>query len=141
VSVDAVVFPATTKSFHEQHQPGEGLSLAESLSRLGEERSLLERHIARLRTELAELQTHRDVEVLLDEARLPPSTLTDVFRGQLRAAPNAEARKMLLEERRLLIESLSRVSQMPTSQERQGDPLRFPQGPTDDQLLAALKRR
>src|SRR5687768_16950739 len=38
VSVDAVVFPATTKSFHEQHQTGEGEALAETNARLIEER-------------------------------------------------------------------------------------------------------
>lgn len=140
VSVDAVVFPATTKTFHEQ-QTGAGESLAESITRLTEERSLLEGHIARLRTELAELQSLREVETLLDDSRLPSAAVTDLFRKQLLAAPNAEARRTLLAERRLLIESLSRGSSQPLSQERRDDPSRFPTGPTDDQLITALRRR
>jgi hypothetical protein len=134
VSVDAVVFPATTKSFHEQHQAGE-------ISALIEERKTLEEHIARLKAECAELESLREVELLLQESQLPSAAVTDVLREHLRAAPNAEARRRLLEERRALVESFSRPSQKPVSQERQGDPVRYSLAPTDDQLLSALKRR
>jgi hypothetical protein len=141
VSVDAVVFPATTKSFHEQHQAGGAESLSEANARLTEERGRLEDHIAELKAELAELRSLREVETLLEEARLPAAAVTDVFRRQLLMAPSSEARRMLLEERRLVIESLSRSSILPLSQERRDDPSRFSTAPTDDQLIAALRRR
>ncbi len=139
VSVDAVVFPATTKSFLEQHQIGDDLSLAESIAQLTEQRNGLERDIALLETELAKLQSRREVESLLEGARLPFAAVTDLFRQQLFQAPNNEARRTLIEERRTVLDSLSRAAS-PRSQERRDD-ARFPPAPTDEQLIATLRRR
>ena len=138
VSVDAVVFPATTKTFQEQHDAAEtGDALQANLARLTAERDRLSLEVARLKTELDLFHREREVDQLLGQAQFPPLAVTDVFRGQLLAAPTAEARRMLIEERRSLLDSLSRVPRGPHSQERlPGTPLL-----TDEQLITAIRRR
>jgi hypothetical protein len=138
VSVDAVVFPATTKTFQEQHDPAEtGDALPASLARVTAERDRLNMEVARLKTELELFHREREVDQLLGQAQLPALAVTDVFRGQLLAAPSAEARRMLIEERRSLLDSLSRSPRGPHSQERlPGTPLL-----TDEQLITAIRRR
>ncbi len=142
VSVDAVVFPATTKSFQEQHRPnGEGNSLAANLAWLTSERETLLAQIARLKTELGQLRAVREVDELLDQSLLPVSAVTDFFRGQLLAAPSREDRQALIEERQRLLESFSRVAFAPRSQARLGDPNHSKLSLTDEQLIAAIRRR
>ncbi len=128
VSVDAVVFPATTQSFQEQQ------SAAES------ERDLLKAQIADLKAELAQLQTEREVQELLEESRLPKAAVTEVFREQLLAAPSAEARRRLIGERETLLDSLARSQSGPFSRERLPDPGFLAPSVTDEQFLAALRR-
>jgi hypothetical protein len=92
VSVDAVVFPATTKSFQEQHgAAGQRGSLQENLAWLTSERTTLEQQVARLQNELSQLSLRREVEQMLDQAHLPPQAVTDLFRGQLLSAATTEA--------------------------------------------------
>ena len=141
VSVDAVVFPATTNSFHEQHAAdGSESSLQSNLAWLTLERQTLADEIARLITELNELQTECEVDRLLAKAQLPAPAVTELFRRQLLAAPTGEARQALIEERRSLLDSLGRFPNAPQSRERRTD---FPATPalTDEQLITAIRRR
>jgi hypothetical protein len=142
VSVDAVVFPATTKTFQEQHAPADaGESLPAHLASLASQRDALEQQIARLKTELDQLQTRREVDQLLDQAQLPPLAVTEVFRQQLLAAPTGEARRTLVQERRSLLDSLARSSHSPHSQERWGDANRLSSSTlSDEQLITAIRR-
>ncbi len=134
VSVDAVVFPATTQSFQEQQNS------AETDSRLAKERDALGWQIADLKAELAELQNVREVEQLLEQSRLPRAAVTEVFRGQLLAAPSAEARRTLIGERLSLLDSFSGLPSGPSSRERLNDPGFSAPALTDEQFLAALRR-
>lgn len=134
VSVDAVVFPATTKSFQEQHTPGNPLAELES------QRDGLEQHIARLKGELDQLQLEREVDQLLAQAHLPAPALSEVFRNQLVGAPSTEARRILIQERKALLDAFAAPAQRPLSQERLREQTSTHPALTDEQFLAALRR-
>jgi hypothetical protein len=78
---------------------------------------------------------------MLDQAHLPPQAVTDLFRGQLLSAATTEARKAMIQERRGLLDSLSRLPNSPISQERQGDGLDISRSRSDEQLIHAIRRR
>jgi hypothetical protein len=139
VSVDAVVFPATTaglrsESFEEppadrstiaaEDRPASHDEVAEEAARsrpdseLLIERSRLEQQLAGLRREIAELESRREVERLLDEAALPSEVISEIFRQELRdCAP--QHRLELIRERRRLVHRLQ--TRLPMSRARSAD--------------------
>lgn len=133
VSVDAVVFPATTKSFQEQHDSSD-------ISNLANQRDSLLEEIASLKSERDQLQTRRDVDRLIEQAGLPTSAVSDLFREQLLAATSASVRKALIEERRALVDSVARSPIAPSSRERIPSDFSAHPALTDEQLIAAIKR-
>ena len=142
VSVDAVVFPATTKSFQEHDTSQAGEAHEAHLARLTAERDELRQEVGRLKSELNLYLREREVNQLLARSLLPPAAVTDVFREQLLATPSAEARRMLIEERRQLLDSLSPTSRGPQSRERTSNGFTSPALlPTDEQLITAIRRR
>lgn len=146
VSVDAVVFPATTSTFGEQTAPESPADDQSAGSEVAELRRQLEAALAerdRLHGELAQAQadcraarTCCEVEDLLREAALPDWAVTDLLRRQLAAAQTAEDRRALLAERRQLLGRL-RVYP-PASGERADDAQ--PRA-SDSAILAVFKRR
>ena len=148
VSVDAVVFPATTSTFQEsidcdpaddgvdtsRHADCES-ALAELTAQI--ERVTSERDALRVRLEDIESQqamTHRreEIERLLAGSRLPSCAVTELFRSQLLAAEPA-ARRALIRERQLVLEQLARHG--PVSRERSGGD----RGPSDAAVIAAIR--
>jgi hypothetical protein len=145
VSVDAVVFPATTSTFGEQtvQELSPADDAAESIAELRQQLDdvLCERD--RLRNELELLRCERqaahqcgEVERLLQDAGLPEWAVTDVLRRQLASASSPEERRALIAERRQLIGRL-RVYP-PASGERVDDGA---SRTSDAAIIAALKRR
>ncbi len=123
VSVDAVVFPATTKSFYEQTS----------------QRDLLEQQIQHLTQQRNTLQSQCEVERLLDQSQLPPQAVTDQFRQQLLQAESREARLSLIEERMGLVQFLMHKATHPSSQERLREGLIDQL--TDEQIINAIRHR
>ncbi len=117
VSVDAVVYPATTTTLREQSECfGE-----EAHTTLLAERDELRRTLEETREELAACQRREslssDVARLLAASGLPEFARTELFREQLLSATSPEERRALIEERRALLQrregtpsSLSRVA-------------------------------
>ncbi len=145
VSVDAVVFPATTTTFREsQAQASDGElphSDESTLSELLEQIENLQAEREELLTRLDEAQRHhsaveqkQQIAELLSESGLPDYAVTETFRQQLTFADETRRRE-LLQERITLIET-SRA-QPPLSRERLSSSHRTT---TDDAFLAAIKR-
>jgi len=125
ISVDAVVYPATTSTFQEQTDESEVDEKTESLleSELrevkGEFASMRTRYNKLLKKYLAvkkraKKQTH--VEQLIEQAKLPQQAMTKEFRELLLEAKSEAARRRLLRERRQLCSELQRSS--PSSSSR-----------------------
>lgn len=140
VSVDAVVFPATTKSFQEQLDAIGCEQVGNDLANLTSQRDSLEKEIALLEGKLDRLQLQREVDQLLDQAGLPLKAISEVFRNQLLQAPSIEARRILIQERRALLDSLAFPSRAPLSQERLQDERTANPTLTDEQFLSAIRR-
>lgn len=139
VSVDAVVFPATTKSFQEQQDPAGDLS-ATDIADLIRERDSLQAQVERLTREREELQNRQDVERLIDEAGLPAHAVSPVFRDQLLKAASPAERKTLIDERRALLESCTKTPNNPISRERLAEDLAGNKTLTDAQFIASVRQ-
>ena len=152
VSVDAVVFPATTTTFRESQEQSYDEQAPEDCSQSGSEataNSNLEMQLQQLLIERDELLARLDevqsrqalanneqmVDNLIRESGLPTYAATDTFRKQLSDADEAQ-RRDLLQERITLIEA-SRAHP-PLSHERA---TRSQSKTTDDVFVAAIKRQ
>ena len=157
VCVDAVINPATTQTFRENHNdtsssplpPGEGPGVrgpefqsAPTAESLNPQLSTLNQELLHLREQLATLETRAltaerqlDIQKLLAEAQLPPSALTPLFKQQLEQAPTSEARRELLRDRQALCEQ--HRPRTPLSFERPTS--KAPPPATD--FIAAIKAR
>lgn len=129
ISVDAVVYPATTSTFQEQF----GNNDAES-----ESETLLESELREVKGELASIRSRYDrllkkyfvskkrirkearVEQLIQEARLPSQAMTEDFRVLLFEAKSNKSRRRLLQERRQLCSELQRSAPCSTSRGERG---------------------
>jgi hypothetical protein len=160
VSVDAVVFPATTHTFREsqhvsrlseageteQHgsDAGEMLpacadasqadpaALQEAIALLQAERDELRRELDTLRAREVAGQDERRLHRQIAAAGLPSEALSELFVRQLRSAGDAE-RVALLSERRQLIEQTRRHSPLSTERRTQAPD-------TSTQFVAAIRR-
>lgn len=109
ISVDAVINPATTTTFHEQSND-DGLALSAVVVERDAYRSRIEQletEVARLstfETELVERRRDQAIQQLLESAHLPSSAVTGEFRYLLRSAPDDEFRRLLIADRRKLCE-------------------------------------
>jgi hypothetical protein len=115
ISVDAVVNPATTTTFHEQ-SAGQVLDhgAVETLEEITRERddlrqrvTTLQAEIERLRpfeSQLYELRQDQAVQRLLSASQLPAEMVSEEFRQLLRSAPDDEFRRALIADRRWLVE-------------------------------------
>ena len=97
VSVDAVVFPATTQGFAEQTDP------AAWAARQAE----LEARCDQLQQALNQHEQAAAVDRILQSAGLPAEALTESFRQQLAAATSPAQRQQLIQERQQLIRQLT----------------------------------
>lgn len=108
ISVDAVVFPATTSTFQESVRQGEeeGRNLEEELRGVRLELAALveerERWGRRKGEEERERERREEVERMLREARLPAGVVTEEFRALLLDEGLQEFRLRLIAERRAL---------------------------------------
>ncbi len=125
ISVDAVIYPATTSTFQEQTGKGDVEKESETL---------LESELREVKGELASIRSRYDrlmkkylaskkrakkevqIEQLIQEARLPERAMTDDFRVLLFEAKNNAIRRRLLQERRQLCSELQRS--VPSSSSR-----------------------
>jgi len=131
VSVDAVVFPATTTTFREQTTSTDqsataksatdasDQSLHEQLDRVTAERDRLRRRVDRFCRERVEETNRREVEQLLEQSGLPESVVTDLFRQQLLQASDSRARQALIAERATVLKRSA--GHVPLSRERLND--------------------
>ncbi len=133
ISVDAVVYPATTSTFQEQTAEND---LSENLPEKTE--SLLESELREAKGELASMRSRYNkllkkyvavkkrakkesqVEQLIQEARLPERAMTKQFRELLMEAKTDAVRKRLLQERRQLCSELQRSAPSSTSRGERG---------------------
>jgi hypothetical protein len=99
VSVDAVVFPATTTGLREGDE-----SPASPLQLLQEQLQVAQEAVLRLQEQLAERTADDGLEHLLTRAALPGYAVTTVFREQLRRLPDDAARTEWIHERLRLIQ-------------------------------------
>jgi hypothetical protein len=129
VSVDAVVFPATTRTLRESASradesidvPGdpsdeERCELHTRFQQLLDERDALRSELRQLREQQQVDQDERRLQQQLAAAGLPAGAVTDLFRDQLHRADERQ-RAELIAERRALLDAARR--QPPLSVERQ----------------------
>jgi len=138
VSVDAVVFPATTQGFREQFE-ADDLSqqievLQEALAQAEAERRTWETKCQDYERELGERQQRAAIDSLLMKAQLPVELVTEGFRRQLETAASDAERQQLVEERREVWQRLARQS--PVSRSRQE-----PIPSCDAQFVQAIRGR
>lgn len=98
VSVDAVVFPATTQGLRESHADDERVRLLQEQLRetAGE--------LAKLREALAAREAQLEIETLLATSGLPDYAMTPQFREQLQRTTDAAQRRQWIRERLTLIQ-------------------------------------
>lgn len=104
VSVDAVVFPATTVSLRESLQPhstDEHGTLAQ-VEVLQEQLRSVKEELARLQDEWAAKETTWEIEQLLASSGLPGERITDVLREELRRADPVRRRALIAERQQWL---------------------------------------
>ncbi|QDT67060.1 hypothetical protein [Calycomorphotria hydatis] len=102
-----------------------GPHVASEQDRLLEELRLLQEQVTR----------EKEIEDLLQRAQLPTAAVTPLFQQQLVDAPNAQARRVLIDERRLLSERLRQRT--PYSRERATEK----DHSADNDLICAIKKR
>lgn len=137
VSVDAVVFPATTHSLREgEHGAEEPVStevaLLSEMQQLRDELATRSREVRQLREQLDQTDRALDVATLLAESALPAQVVTPLFRQQLARAASSDERRQLIEERRQLVQFASPLG----SQARSGGGL-----PIDRAFVQAVRGR
>lgn len=152
VSVDAVVFPATTTTFRESQEPSNDKHaqescchnesgttasphLEEQLQQLLIERDELLARLDEVQSQQTLAEQEQMIDDLIRESGLPAYAVTEAFRRQLFDA-NESQRHDLLQERLTLIEA-SRAHP-PLSRERSAG-TQF--ASTDDAFIAAIKRQ
>lgn len=99
VSIDAVVFPATTHGLRESQAPAD-----EQLTLLREQLQQAHSEVARLQTELDRRDREQEIAALLAAAELPEYAVTPLFREQLTIAADPAQRQQLIAERRRLLQ-------------------------------------
>jgi hypothetical protein len=147
VSVDAVVFPATTRTLRESasradesnevpHEPSDDeLELRTRLQRALGERDALRSELQTLREQQRAEQDERRLQQQLAAAGLPAGAVTDLFRDQLRRADDRQ-RAELIAERIALVDAARR--QPPLSVERHSsDAARL----SNAMFITAIRRR
>lgn len=97
------------------------------------ERDALRAQLQRIEHEQRAEKQRREVEQLLEASRLPPCAVTDMFRRQLIATPDADTRRALIRERQTVLAELRR--QAPLSRER----LDGGRSDTEQALIAAIR--
>jgi hypothetical protein len=164
-SVDLVADPATTRGLYEGAEPAAGIGCHWQAQSASGERALAEPHpsvktqpaasavpltvvtlqeeVQRLRVELDRLNAERTAALLeqeiaheLQESGLPPQLVTEIFRGQLRAASGGAARQQLILERLQVARTFGSLK--PTSRDQHAvDALFGAVRPTDAQSFAS----
>lgn len=95
ISVDAVVFPATTSGFRES----DAASPTSSYEALTEQLAAVTAERDRLLTEAEQRAKETAIDALLAATALPAEAVSEAFRDQLRALPDAEMRRQCVAER------------------------------------------
>ncbi len=107
ISVDAVINPATTNTFHESEQTTdpEIARLREHLQNISQQRDALLQERDNLRRSISTLQNEQILQRMLRESKLPSETVTESFLTQLRKAETEVEKLSLINDRYALIES------------------------------------
>lgn len=105
ISVDAVVFPATTAGLRESWEQADGTVVI-----LQEQLRLAEAEVERLQGLLAERDSQAEIDALLQAAELPDSVVTPLFYEQLQRAADPQSRRQLISERQQLVRQFAPVS-------------------------------
>ena len=110
--------------------------LQSQLQQATDERDQLREQLQRLQSEQRDAEQLQEIERLLAESDLPEAAVSDVFRDQLLAAPDANTRTLLLEERQHLLQRS--FPQQPFSRER-----RTGSAPilTDAAIISSIKQQ
>jgi hypothetical protein len=148
VSVDAVMYPATTQTFQESVDVGQAASLPteagsfghelEEVERLKQERDGLLEQLQSVRQELEQLQTQRTRESerlrLLAESGLPEFALTDEFRELILTEEDDDRCRTFIEERKQLLRQ--QAARRPSSRSRQDA---GPEGLSDQTIISLIR--
>lgn len=141
VSVDAVVFPATTTSLRENEHDDLSRELVELIAERDELKSERDRWKAiaeELRSRQQKIhsrvQIEKEIQTLLKESALPSHAITKQLLSELRQADDTDARLALITERVELMKQL-RVH-FPTSSERKTDSTDF----DDSAFISSIRR-
>lgn len=154
LSVDAVVNPATTRTFHESTEgastdsppapdapPADSLSseaarlLSDQLAGLSETLSRLSERLTWVEQACDQASRRHAVTALLAESPLPACALTPRFLQQLHSAPDDASRRELIRERLEVLQHVAR--HLPTSHSRSRDTSALDAAA----FLQAIKRR
>ena len=110
--------------------------LQSQLQQATDERDQLHEQFQKLQSEQRDSEQLQEIERLLAESDLPETVVSDVFRDQLLAAPDADTRKLLIEERKHLLQRS--LPQQPFSRERRtcSEPIL-----TDAAVIASIKQQ
>lgn len=123
VCVDAVINPATTRTFRESvinpditdeacEVTQSGAAASDSSSRQSQSSAMLLEQISQLEARATKAERQLEIQKLLQEAQLPAQALSSLFLGQLEQAPTTEARLDLIRDRQTLCEhQVSRTAQ------------------------------
>jgi hypothetical protein len=145
ISVDAVVNPATTTTFHEsvettpEHLAERLEILNGELVRLREERDRLQQRLTESEAALQSARCEQSIQRLIRESRLPESALSASFLTQLRSAATDQERRTLIEDRLSLLTLRSPTATAPRSLPRSA-PGPAP-GADDAHFISAIRRR
>ncbi len=129
ISVDAVVYPATTSTFQEQTAERNASEKVESLleselrevkGKLASMRSRYDKLMKKYLSSKKRAKKESHVEQLIQEARLPKRAMTKEFRELLMEAKTEGTRRRLLQERRQLCSELQRSAPSSTSRGERG---------------------
>jgi len=127
VSVDAVMYPATTQTFHESTH-----EVDEELKNLQQERDELLEQLQQTKQELSTLREWQSREgerlQLLADSGLPDYAVTQEFREQILTEEDPQRCRAFIEERRQLLRQAS--ARMPSSRSRTSSP-----NETDDRAI------
>jgi hypothetical protein len=126
ISVDAVVNPATTTTFHEQAtEPDESLvEITQERDDLLQRIPVLVAEIERLKpfeSQLREMQRDQEVQRLLSTSQLPAEIVSEEFRQLLMSAPDDAFRRALIADRRWLAEHGRPVTPLSHGRQQRGD--------------------
>ncbi len=146
ISVDAVVNPATTKTFSESTSAGNVtaeentplLNFEQQIETLISEQKRLQIQNSELSSLVQKLQTKQQVNDLLAESRLPDGAVTNFFISQLEATSDRKLQEQMIQDRLSLLTPEIKQPSLVMSRERSS---LFESASEDDRFIQAIRKK